>query len=184
MAKLTGTLLWYWAICKREAWLMAHELNPDEDDPYLELGRFLTQRAYPRARRRELVLPGIKLDLVETDQGGEVIVAEIKKSSRFLEAARLQLLFYLHRLKEEGVIAHGELRIPKEKKRISVELNEDGERRLQDAIAELQVLVELPLPPPAVRIPFCRRCAYRDFCWGDLELDLESNFQEGDTRVP
>jgi len=178
MAKLTGTLLWYWAICKREAWLMAHELNPDEDDPYLELGRFLSQEAYPRAQRRELVLPGVKLDLLETEAGGAVVVAEIKKSSRFLEAARLQLLFYLQRLGEQGVQARGELRIPKEKKRIPIQLDQAGHQELEQAIAELQMLIEQPLPPPAVRIPFCRRCAYREFCWGDLdaevELDMES----------
>jgi len=169
MAKLTGTLLWYWAICKREAWLMAHEINPDEDNPYLELGRFLSQRTYPRTHRRELVLPGMKIDLLETGNKGKVIVAEVKKSSRFLDAARLQLLFYLQRLEEQGIAAQGELRIPREKKRISVELDEISRQRLQKAIAELQILVEQPVPPPAVRVPFCRRCAYRDFCWSDLE---------------
>lgn len=178
MAKLTGTLLWYWAICQREAWLMAHELNPDEDDPYLELGRFLSQKAYPRAHRRELVLPGMKLDLIETEVGDEVIVAEIKKSSRFLEAAQLQLLFYLQRLEEQGVQARGELRIPKEKKRIPVELDEARRQQLGQALMELKALVEQPLPPPAARIPFCRRCAYREFCWGDqdteVEMDMES----------
>lgn len=184
MAKLTGTLLWYWAICRREGWLMAHEINPDEDDPYLELGRFLSQKAYPRVRRRELVLPGMRLDLLETEQDGQVIVAEIKKSSRFLEAARLQLLFYLHRLEGEGVAARGELRIPREKKRIPVELNEAGRDRLQHAIAELQALVEQPQPPPAVRIPFCRRCAYRDFCWGDLEPEPESEPEARSAEAP
>ena len=167
MPKLTGTLLWYWTICRREAWLLAHEITPDEDDPYLELGRFLSRRAYPRARRRELSLPGMKVDLVETEDG-EVIVAEVKKSSRFVEAARLQLLFYLKRLEEHGVAARGELRIPKERRRLPVELDAEGRARLRHTIAELKRLVEEPLPPPARRIPFCRRCAYREFCWGDL----------------
>jgi CRISPR-associated exonuclease Cas4 len=168
MPKLTGTLLWYWAICPREAWLMAHEINPDEDDPYLELGRFLSQQAYPRSKRRELSLPGMKLDLIETD-GGEVVVAEVKKSSRFVEAARLQLLFYLERLEEHGVSARGELRIPKERKRLPVELDDAGRTRLHRAIGDLQRLIKELLPPPPQRIPFCRRCAYREFCWGDFD---------------
>jgi CRISPR/Cas system-associated exonuclease Cas4 (RecB family) len=29
------------------------------------------------------------------------------------------------------------------------------------------------LPPAPTRIPFCRRCAYRDFCWGDDLEELE-----------
>lgn len=146
---------------------MAHEITPDEDDPYLELGRFLSERAYPRSKRRELSLPGMKLDLLETDEG-EVVAAEVKKSSRFVEAARLQLLFYLKRLEEYGVRARGELRVPRERRRFSVELDEEGRARLQAAIEGLQELLQEHLPPPPERIPWCRRCAYRDFCWGDL----------------
>lgn len=168
MPKLTGTLLWYWAICKREAWLLAHEITPDEDDPYLELGRFLSQRAYPRSKRRELSLPGMKVDLLETE-AGEVVIAEVKKSSRFVAAACLQLLFYLQRLEEHGVYARGELRFPKERKRLEIELDVEGRARLKQAIEDLQELIQEPLPPPPQRIPFCRRCAYRDFCWGDLD---------------
>ncbi|MGC8937341.1 MAG: Dna2/Cas4 domain-containing protein, partial [Candidatus Methanomethylicaceae archaeon] len=28
---ITGTLVWYFFICKREVWLMGHEITPDED---------------------------------------------------------------------------------------------------------------------------------------------------------
>lgn len=174
MSKLTGTLLWYWAICPREAWLMAHEINPDEDSPYLELGRYLSKQTYPRSKRRELSLPGMKLDLVETE-GGEVLVAEVKKSSRFVEAAQLQLLFYLRCLEEHGVIAHGELRFPKEHKRLSIELDAKGRTRLREAIRGLQELVREELPPPPRRIPWCHSCAYREFCWGDLVSESEAD---------
>ena len=160
---------------------MAHEITPDEDDPYLELGRFLSQRAYPRSKRRELSLPGMKLDLIEDASGdGEVIVAEIKKSSRFLNAAHLQLLFYLYRLEEHGVSARGELRIPRERKRFSIELDAEERKRLDRAMEDLRALVTKPLPPPAKRIPFCRRCAYREFCWGDIEEEPESQRKESE----
>lgn len=143
---------------------MAHEILPDEDDPYLEIGRFLSTRSYPRARRRELSLPGIKIDLIESGKEG-IVVVEVKKSSRFLEAARLQLLFYLAQLEEKGVRACGELRIPAERRRFLVKLDEEGKARLHEALRGLTVLVDQPLPPLPRRIPFCRRCAYRGFCW-------------------
>lgn len=145
---------------------MAHELNPDRNDPYLELGRFLNHKAYPRSKRRELTLPGVKLDLIETD-GSQVVVAEVKKSSRFVEAASLQLLFYLKRLEDHGIRARGELRVPKERRRFFVELDDEGRANLKEAIQGLQELLAKPLPPPPKRIPFCRRCAYREFCWGE-----------------
>ncbi|MCD6318594.1 Dna2/Cas4 domain-containing protein, partial [Candidatus Aerophobetes bacterium] len=28
MRRITGTLIWYYYICRREVWLMAHELHP------------------------------------------------------------------------------------------------------------------------------------------------------------
>lgn len=175
--KLTGTLLWYWAICRREAWLLGHALTPNEDDPYLELGRFLSQYAYPKAQRRELSLPGIKIDLIGFEREGveEVVAVEIKKSSRFLEAARLQVLFYLHRLEEEGIVAYGELRIPKERKRFPVKLDAKSRLQLQQAIADLEQLLEENLPPPPKRIHFCRRCAYREFCWAEMAGNMEGD---------
>jgi len=168
--KITGTLIWYWAICQREAWLMAHEILPDEDDPYLELGRFLSAKSYPRLKRRELSLPGMKVDLVQF-RDEQLIVVEIKKSSRFLEATQLQLLFYLARLEELGVHARGEIRVPTERRRLSLELDEMGKQRLHSAIAGLSRLLQQPIPPPPARIPFCRRCAYRAFCWAEEILE-------------
>jgi hypothetical protein len=34
--------------------------------------------------------------------------------------------------------------------------------------------LEQPLPPPPARIPFCRRCAYRAFCWAE-EISEDKN---------
>ncbi|HIE51048.1 MAG TPA: Dna2/Cas4 domain-containing protein, partial [Armatimonadetes bacterium] len=106
MDRITGTLIHYAPICPRKIWLMAHELNPDEDHPSLELGRFLSEQAYPRQRRRQITLPGMVLDWVE-EEGEQLLVAEVKKSSRALPAARLQLLFYLQRLEEAGLRVRG-----------------------------------------------------------------------------
>lgn len=41
---VTGTLVWYYYICPREVWLMARQLTPDEDNPNIDLGRFIGER--------------------------------------------------------------------------------------------------------------------------------------------
>jgi len=48
---LTGTLIWYYYICPREVWLMARELVPDQEDPFIEIGRILSGESYKRERR-------------------------------------------------------------------------------------------------------------------------------------
>lgn len=145
---------------------MAHEMEPEREDARLEWGRFLGEMSYPRVGRKEISLPGIRLDLVERE-GSRLVVGEVKSSSRFLDASRMQVLFYLWRLREMGVEAEGELRFPGERRRLQVKLDEDGERSLQEVIARIRAIVERPLPPPAKRISYCRACAYRDFCWSD-----------------
>lgn len=164
--RITGTLVWYSMICEREVWLMAHELEPDRDDARLEWGRFLGEMSYPRSRKREINLPGMKLDIVES-HGTRIVVGEVKASSRFVEATRMQMLFYLWRLRESGVEAEGELRFPRERRRMRIVLNASAEADLRHVIERVEAIMQRPFPPPARRIAYCRTCAYREFCWSD-----------------
>jgi CRISPR-associated exonuclease Cas4 len=162
--KITGTLVWYYSICHRETWLMAHEINPETENPFLELGRLIQEESYPR-EKKEFQAPGMKIDLLR-DRDGQLIVGEIKKSSRFVEAARMQVTYYLWRLRQMGVEARGELLVPKERRRIPIELTEELQSRLEETLQDIQKVIALETPPPPVQIPFCRSCAYAEFCWG------------------
>jgi len=142
---------------------MARELNPDEDNQFLELGRFLSEESYSR-EKKEIEIGNIKIDLLKKGKN-KIVVGEVKKSSRFEESAKMQLLFYLHRLKQAGVEAEGELLIPKERKRISINLDNQTEKELKAAEEEITGIISSEKPPPANKIKFCRNCAYREFCW-------------------
>lgn len=163
MEKITGTLIWYYYICQREVWLMAHEINPEQDNSFLELGRLLHEESYPR-EKKGLETSGMKIDLIKKGKEG-LIVGEIKKSSRFLQSAKMQLAFYLLKMKEAGIKASGELLIPKEKKRIKVELYEALEKELQQSMNNILDIITLNTPPAPQKINYCRNCAYREFCW-------------------
>ncbi|MBA2783338.1 MAG: CRISPR-associated protein Cas4 [Rubrobacteraceae bacterium] len=161
--QITGTLVWYYAICPREAWLMAHELEPERNFDLLAEGR-LNQEAHYKRATKELSLPGMRLDGVRRE-GDRLIVSEVKKSSRFLPATRLQLGYYLWRLDKEGMEAAGEILIPKERKREVVELTPELKGQVEGIMEEIEALVAQPAPPPTVKIPFCKNCAYAEFCW-------------------
>jgi CRISPR-associated exonuclease Cas4 len=159
---ITGTLVWYYAICKREVWLMAHNIAPDEEHQALEIGRVVHESYYTRLRK-EVEAEGMKIDVIEREGG---IIYEVKTSSKFLDATRLQLGYYLWRLERMGVKARGVIAVPREKRKIPVSLDDDLRSRVMSALREISSICSEPLPPPPVKIPFCRRCAYRDFCWG------------------
>jgi len=85
---------------------MAHELNPNQEDSFLEIGRLIGENAYKR-EKKEITVGNMKIDLIRKNNG-ETIIGEIKKSSRFENSARMQLAFYLYRLKQREIEAKGE----------------------------------------------------------------------------
>lgn len=143
---------------------MLHQVNPDEDDENMDLGRFIHEHSYLRDTSKEISLGNIRLDIVRQNKDG-LVVGEVKKSSKFIKSARMQLGFYLQELKERGIEAKGELLFPKERKKEEVILTESMEKELADTIIKIKQIVQQDRPPQAKKIHFCRNCAYKEFCW-------------------
>ncbi len=142
---------------------MGHAIEPLRDHEQMSLGRLLHATAYPRARH-EISLPGMKVDLIEGNQGA-LVAAEVKLSSRAAHAHRLQLAYYLMRLEEEGVKAVGELRYPRERRVERLNLTPELRREVERILNDLRNLLSKPKPPAAKRIRYCSGCAYYNFCW-------------------
>ena len=160
---ITGTLIWYYFICHREVWLMAHGLEPFHDHPFLEIGRLIAKESYKK-QKKEIRLENMVIDLIDRDQE-KVVVGEIKKSSRFIHSARMQLAFYLKELKKKKINVTGELLFPKERRREKVELTEEIEHKLEQACQDIEKIVALQRPPTPLKNRYCKKCAYLDFCW-------------------
>lgn len=160
---INGTLIEQYYICKREVWLTVHNLSGDQDNENLAIGRIIGEHAYKR-EKKEIDLGNAKLDLIRTEDG-QVVVGEVKKSSRFVESASKQLLFYLLQLKQMGIDARGELLIPEEKKKIDVLLDEKNEVEILAAIGEVEQIAAAARPPEPSKNKYCRKCAYSEFCW-------------------
>lgn len=160
---VSGTLVWYYYICKREVWLIGHQITPNQDDTNIVLGRFIQDFSYPR-EQKELAVGHSKMDVFRTSNG-ELIIGEVKKSSKYIQSARMQLAFYLSELKRHGIVARGELRFPKEKKREEIILDDRMEQELENTRREILRILYLPQPPPPGKIRFCKNCAYNEFCW-------------------
>jgi CRISPR-associated exonuclease Cas4 len=164
---ITGNLINAYFICKRKMWLYAHQVSPDIEYSNLSLGRLIAEETYKR-EKKEIEFENIKLDLVKSSDG-DIVVGEVKKSSRGLDAARKQLLYYLYRLKEKEIIASGELLVPKEKKKEAVILDEEAESEIEVVLCDIQRIVAYPNPPALLKCKYCAKCAYNDFCWDEVE---------------
>lgn len=161
--QVTGTLMWYYYICRREVWLMAHHVTPEQDNDYLDLGRFLQASTYNRDKK-EIQIGHLKFDLVRK-KDGQLVIGEVKKSSKYEQSALMQLALYLYELRQLGIEANGELLFPEEKKKIKVDLTPELAEKVDRAKKEILKIIYLDKPPRPVKGKYCRNCAYGDFCW-------------------
>ena len=158
--RVTGVMMQYYHVCKRELWFASRNLEIDRENPTVVRGTRVDDTAYEE-ERENLHLGMISLDLL---QDGRVI--EVKPSSTLTEPARMQLSYYLWYLdrvldvEKDGVLAH-----PRERKREPVELTPERRENVEDAIRGIHEIVTRDSPPTAEEKPFCDSCAYHDFCW-------------------
>ena len=163
-ARIGGTLVWYWSICARQVWLMARGIEPEPRDDFLALGRLIDQNSYAR-ERHQVAFGDNRFDFVQ-GADGDLVVCEVKKSSRAERSARLQLAHYLYDLRKAGIEAQGVLMFPTEKKRVEVVLTDELMAELDAAYDAIGTLVRRDAPPAAESCKYCGKCAYAEYCWG------------------
>ncbi|SHD77699.1 CRISPR-associated protein Cas4 [[Clostridium] ultunense Esp] len=161
--RVGGTLIWYYYICKREVWLMAHNIVSDQDDPNIDIGRFMHENSYKR-KKKEISIGGIKVDVLDK-KDGYLMIGEIKKSSKFIESSKMQLAYYLLELKRNGLEGRGVLMFPQERKRETIELTDELIEELEGAEKDIMEICNRPYPPKPNKINMCKNCAYAEFCW-------------------
>ena len=120
-----GTLVWFYKICKREVWLMSKNILPDQMDENIDLGRFIHENSYQR-KEKEVLFGNVKFDVVFENED-KLVIGETKKTSKYENASKYQLAYYLFVLKDSGINAEGVLLYPEEKKRTKVILTKELE---------------------------------------------------------
>jgi len=161
LERINGTLIWYYYICPREVWYIGHSIEADQENDFLLLGRHIHELFYKREKKEIFIDNTIKIDILSSKK----IVGEIKKSSKYLKSAIMQVAFYLLYLKQKGIFLEGELLIPEERKKEKITLTQEIEKELFKAIKEIKNILNKDKPPKPVKIQYCKNCAYKEMCW-------------------
>lgn len=165
---ISGVHIQYYFICHRKLWLFAKNIQMEEGHERVQAGKLLHERSYKNSDKKELVVDNIKIDAIEGPY-----VREVKVSSKMTKSDRWQLLFYLYELKKRGLQKKGLISYTKEKKTEEIELTESDELKLKQIINEIYQIIEQPSPPSTINAPYCKKCAYYDFCYaGEVNSDV------------
>lgn len=160
---ITGSIIEAYVFCPKQAWLLAHQFVGDQNNEFLEIGRLISDRSYER-EKNEITIKGGKIDFIKKDNN-KILIVEVKKSSKFIETAKMQLLYYIYDLKNKGIVSYGEVRIPEEKKIIKIYLDDNNEEKIKNLINEIDNLLKQEKMPEVKYSGKCKNCSYNEFCW-------------------
>lgn len=159
--RITGLMVQYYHVCKRELWFMSRGIDIDRGTPNIRRGTHVDETSY-RDKRQSFQINGrIALDVL--DDGA---VMEVKVSSSLEKPPRMQLLYYLWYLdrvldiEREGVLA-----FPKERSRERVSLTTDRAIEVEETLTGIIDVVTAESPPALKKKPYCDSCLYQDICW-------------------
>jgi len=159
--RITGLMVQYYHVCKRELWFMSRGVDIDRETVNIQRGTHVDETSYQDARQSFMIDNRIQLDVLES---GDVM--EVKVSSTLEKPARMQLLFYLwylrevHDIEKDGVLAY-----PTERSRESVTLDAEATAAVEETVTGILEVVDQEQPPPLEKKPYCDSCLYQDLCW-------------------
>lgn len=162
-AKITGTQIAYYIICKRKLWLFAHHLEMERFSDYVALGKLISEESFRREKIKEIG-DTIKIDFLKIKN--EIIVHEVKKSRKLEPAHIWQVKFYIYQLQKRGVKCDkGIIHYPKLMRKIDVDFKDEDRLKIASAIQGIKGIIGLTTPPPVKKRGYCRKCAYFDYCF-------------------
>ncbi len=160
-----GTEVAYYIVCKRKLWLFAHNITFEHTSDAVAIGRLISETSFKREHLKEVELsPGTRLDFVRF--GDEIIVHEVKKSKKLDEAHKLQVKFYIYQLRKLGLnVQKAVLHYPKSMRIEEVFFTKEDEKLIAEALKNISSIKNRPTPPPVEPKPYCKSCAYFQFCF-------------------
>ena len=97
---ITGLMVYYYEVCKRKLWYFANEIQLEENNSNVILGKLLEENTYTRDEKKINIDGVINIDFIRSKK----ILHEIKKSNSIEPASLLQVQYYLYYLEKKGLI--------------------------------------------------------------------------------
>jgi CRISPR-associated exonuclease Cas4 len=168
---ITGTQIAYFHTCRRKLWLASHHIGLEHTSDTVADGRLIGESSYERRNERfvQIEIEGSKIDFYDPHNG---VVHETKRSDKMEPAHIAQLKYYLYLLHENCVkVSHGILEYPKQRQTVRVDLTPKDIADINQWIVDIKKIIDNPVCPPTINKPYCKNCAYHDFCYVDENIN-------------
>lgn len=161
-ARITGTKINYYFVCKRKLWLFNRDISMEHTSENVGLGSLIHEQSYNRQKKELMIDETIKIDFADKDK----VIHEVKKGKALEKAHKFQMYYYLYYLKNKGVEGlKGFIHYPKLKKKEAICLDEEKEAELKKVLGGILNVINQPSPPTVINKSFCRKCSYYELCY-------------------
>lgn len=160
--EITGIMIYYYEVCKRKLWYFYNEIQMEQGNENVEIGKIIDEEAYRRDKKHINIDNIINIDFIRSKR----ILHEVKKSNKIEEASILQVKYYLYFLNKRGVEnIKGKIDYPLLKHSIDVELTNEDIVMIEGILDDIQNIVKASTPPNLKKSKICKSCAYYDLCF-------------------
>ena len=159
---ITGLMVYYYEVCKRKLWYFSNDIQLEENNSNVILGKLLEENSYTRDEKKINIDGVINIDFIRSKK----ILHEIKKSNSIEPASILQVQYYLYYLEKKGLIGlKGILDYPLLKQTVEVNLTDKDRENLDNIIIGIKEILRKESPPILEKKNICKKCAYFDLCF-------------------
>ena len=159
---ITGLMVYYYEVCKRKLWYFVNEIQLEENNSNVILGKLLEENTYTRDEKKINIDGVINIDFIRSKK----ILHEIKKSNSIEPASLLQVQYYLYYLEKKGLVGlKGILDYPLLKQTVEVNLTDGDRENVDNIIIGIKEILRKESPPILEKKGICKKCAYFDLCF-------------------
>lgn len=96
--RITGVMVYYYFVCRRKLWYFCHDINMENENENVMIGRILDETSYKRDDKHVNIDNVINIDFIREHKE----IHEIKKSKAIEEAGIWQTKYYLYYIEAAG----------------------------------------------------------------------------------
>lgn len=162
MKNITGVEIYYYFICERKLWYFINEINMEQNNELVSIGKILDETTYIREKKNVMIDNTINIDFIKNG----AILHEVKKTKSIEEAGVWQVKYYMYYLENRGVKnIQVKIDFPLLKQTKQIALEENDRKVLDNVIKNIEELSKKEIPPQRIKSKICKKCAYCDLCY-------------------
>ena len=162
MTKITGTMIYYYFVCKRKLWCFSNQIRLEDESENVLIGKLIDENSYIRENKQIMIDETVNVDFIKDWS----TLHEVKKSNSIEDATIWQVKYYLYFLQKKGLkINSGIIDYPRIKRRKEVELGDGDNERIERILWEIEEIISDENIPEAIDSKICKSCAYYEYCY-------------------